>query len=117
MSKTPVETSGLVNVRVASHLSNVPSSATDDFTKNLIEPPSGLIWKTGVCARHTDGNTANAKRQRMGALDDMVYFYPSCGAASTGMLGCDHLRLTLSEITVPPNFRALEEFRSLQKGR
>jgi hypothetical protein len=36
MSRTPVVTSGDVNVRVELHLSNLPASATDAFTENLI---------------------------------------------------------------------------------
>src|SRR6266699_529117 len=65
MSKTPVDTSGLVNVSVASHLSKVPWIATDAFTKNLIELSAGVITKTGTWARVTDGSTANAKTQRI----------------------------------------------------
>jgi hypothetical protein len=49
-SHTPVETSGEVNVRVASYLSKLPSIATDAFTKNLTELVSGVITKTGACA-------------------------------------------------------------------
>src|SRR5258708_2030564 len=68
MSKTPVSTSGEVIVAVASHLSNVPSIATDAFTWNLIELSSFVILMTGTpagaCARLTDGSTAEAKRHR-----------------------------------------------------
>src|SRR5215469_6213680 len=62
MSKTPVVGSVDAKVRVASHLSKVPLTATDAFTANLIELPSVVILKTGTCARLTDGNTADAKR-------------------------------------------------------
>src|SRR5580693_2788045 len=64
MSKTPVETSVDVKVRVASHLSKVPLTATDAFTANLTELSSVVILKVGACARLNDGNTADARRQR-----------------------------------------------------
>src|SRR5271155_2806339 len=64
MSKTAVETSGDVNVKVASHLSKVPSRATDAFTKNLTVLSPGVIANTGACARLTDGSTADANRHR-----------------------------------------------------
>jgi hypothetical protein len=53
-----------VNVKEASHLSNLPARATDAFTWNLIELPSGVISKTGACAPVSDGNRADAKRQK-----------------------------------------------------
>src|SRR5271167_2730446 len=65
MSKTPVDTSGDVNVRVASHLSKVPFIDTDASTSNLIELSTGVISKTGACARLTEGSTADATRQRI----------------------------------------------------
>src|SRR5215471_18897521 len=65
MSRTPVVGSVDVKVRVASHLSKVPVTATDAFTANLIELSSVVILKTGTCARLTDGNTADAKRIRI----------------------------------------------------
>src|SRR5271167_1749962 len=64
MSKTPVETSVDAKVRVASHLSKVPFTATDAFTANLIELSSVVILKTGTWARLNDGNIADARRQR-----------------------------------------------------
>src|SRR6266436_6888466 len=64
-ARTPVVTSGDVNVRVASQLSKVPWIATDAFTLNAIELPACVIAKTGAsCARLIDGSTADAKRQR-----------------------------------------------------
>src|SRR5260370_28513967 len=68
MSKTPVDTSGDVNVRVASNLSKVPFIATDASTSNLTELSTGVISKTGACARLTDGSTVEAKRQRIVSL-------------------------------------------------
>src|SRR6202040_369766 len=65
MSSTPVSTSGDVKVRVASHLSKVPFIATDASTSNLIELSVGVISKTGACARLSDGNTAENKKDRM----------------------------------------------------
>jgi hypothetical protein len=64
MFKTPVVTSVEVTVKVASHFSNLPSRATDAFTKNLMELSSGVTAKTGTCALLTDGNTADAKKQK-----------------------------------------------------
>src|SRR5580704_2582568 len=64
MSKTPVVGSVDVKVRVESHLSKVPFTATDAFTANLMELPSVVILKTGTWARLNDGNTADARRQR-----------------------------------------------------
>jgi len=49
---------------VASHLSKVPLMATDAFTANLMELSSVEILKTGTCARHNDGNTADAKKKK-----------------------------------------------------
>src|SRR5215468_947611 len=48
MSKTPVDTSGDLKVREASHLSNLPSIATDASTSNLIELSTGVTLKTGT---------------------------------------------------------------------
>jgi hypothetical protein len=48
MSKTPVVTSGDVNVRVASHLSNVPAIEIEELTENLIVLVCGVIAKTGA---------------------------------------------------------------------
>jgi hypothetical protein len=47
-SKTPVVSSGDLNVKLASHLSNLPAIATDDFTWNFIQLPAGVISKTGA---------------------------------------------------------------------
>src|SRR4029077_13339021 len=65
MSKTPVETSGDVNVTVASNFWKVPSSATEAFTENLTLLSSCATLKTGACARLGDGSTVDATRHRM----------------------------------------------------
>src|SRR4249920_3398002 len=69
MSKTVDSTSREVIVIVASHLSNVPSIATEAFTLNLIELSSFVILMTGspaeVCACVIVGDTAEARRQRI----------------------------------------------------
>src|SRR5580765_3351420 len=69
MSKTPDSTSGEVIVIVASHLSNVPSIATEAFTLNLIELSSFVILMTGtpaeVCACVIVGDREEARRQRV----------------------------------------------------
>src|ERR1700728_1216228 len=62
-SSTPEVTSVDGKVSVASHLLNLPSMATEAFTKNLTSLSSGVIVKTGPCAWANDGNRANAKRQ------------------------------------------------------
>src|SRR5260221_10180547 len=64
ISKTPVVSSGDVNVKVASHLSNLPAMLIDAFTSNLIELCSGVISNTGACPRVTDGSAAKATRLR-----------------------------------------------------
>ena len=67
MSKTPGSTSGEVIVIVASHLSNVPSIASEAFTLNLIELSSFVILMTGTpaevmclchCRRQSGGQEA-----------------------------------------------------------
>src|SRR5262249_31910753 len=67
MSKTPASASVDGYVRVASHLSNVPSIGTDAFTANLIELPSWGITKTGTPAGAWAGltgkNNWDARRQ------------------------------------------------------
>src|SRR6266702_548260 len=61
MSKTPVVTSGDAKVRVASHLSKVPSIATEAFTLNLtVLCGGGEITKTGACARASGDSRAAA---------------------------------------------------------
>src|SRR5271157_5906249 len=65
MSMTPVVTSVDGNVSVASHLLNLPSMATEAFTKNLMSLSSGVTAKTGTsCARLSDGNAADNTRHR-----------------------------------------------------
>src|SRR5215469_7179004 len=65
MSRTAVESSGDVNVSVASHLSNFPVMATDASTSNFIVLSAGVISKTGACARVADGNMASIKTRRI----------------------------------------------------
>src|SRR5579871_6235525 len=65
MSKTAVESSGEVNVRVASHLSNLPTIATEALTLNFIELSTGVISNTGTfCAVLSDGNKIDAQIQK-----------------------------------------------------
>src|SRR5215469_1434485 len=68
MSKTAVESSGEVNVTVASHLSNFPVMAVDASTSNFIVLSTGVISKTGTCARVADGNMASIKTRRIANL-------------------------------------------------
>src|SRR5262249_24149455 len=86
MSKTPVETSGEVNFRVASHLSKLPSIATEAFTKNLTVLTPGVTTKTGACARLTDGSTADAKRQRT-AMSAVVRMLRLCVVSFRALMG------------------------------
>jgi hypothetical protein len=46
MTSLAVVTSADGNVSFASHFSNVPSSATEAFTENLIALSSGTTWNT-----------------------------------------------------------------------
>src|ERR1700678_3176226 len=64
ISRTPEVTAVDVKCSVASHLLNLPSMATEAFTKNLTSLSSGVMVKTGPCARANDGNSDNAKRQQ-----------------------------------------------------
>src|SRR5271163_2845865 len=67
MSKTPVVTSGEVNVKVEFHLSKVPFIDTDASTSKEIELTSGVIAKTGTpCARLIEGRSKmDANRERV----------------------------------------------------
>src|SRR5689334_14718381 len=66
MSRTAVESSGEVNVRVASHFSNLPTIATDAFTSNFIVLSAGVISKTGASsAAPTDESAADTKSNRV----------------------------------------------------
>src|SRR5262245_58837622 len=65
MANTPVDTSGVLNVRVAFHLSKVPSMDTDAFTLNLIELSFVEMRNTGACACVTEGSMIDAKTQRI----------------------------------------------------
>src|SRR5271168_1296741 len=65
MSSMPEVTSVEGKVSVASHLLNLPSMATEAFTKNLTSLSSGVIVKIGPCAWASDGNSADAKRQNI----------------------------------------------------
>src|SRR5215510_446967 len=49
-SKTALSAAGDVNVRDASHWSNVPSMVTDASTWNVILLSTGVIWNTGTPA-------------------------------------------------------------------
>jgi hypothetical protein len=64
MSKTPVESSGDVNVSLASHLSNLPTIATEASTSNLIVLSSVVISKTGGSAGLADMSRADVNRKR-----------------------------------------------------
>src|SRR6516162_4107533 len=82
MSKTPVDTSGDLKVSEASHLSNLPSIATDASTSNLIELSTGVTLKTGtpspVWARLTHGNIADIKMQNsLSLIMSVSLFLPS----------------------------------------
>ena len=74
MSRTPVVGSVDVKTRVASHLSNVPETSSEDFTENFIELSAGEIVTTGtVWALLADGSEAAkqnkaANAARLGAL-------------------------------------------------
>src|SRR5271163_3237792 len=63
MSKAAVVTSGLVIVRVAFHVSNLPTMETEDFTSNVTELETGVTSKTGTCARPNGVSKAVATRQ------------------------------------------------------
>src|SRR6516164_888138 len=67
MSSTPVDTSGDLKVSEASHLSNLPSIATEASTSNLIALSTGVTLKTGtpspVWACTTHGNTIDTRMQ------------------------------------------------------
>src|SRR6516164_6910651 len=71
ISNCPVVSSGDLNVRLASHLSNFPAIVTEDFTWNFIELCPGTMSKTGACARLVGANTTKANRQR--PTTDRVY--------------------------------------------
>src|SRR5215472_3436991 len=79
MSKTPVDTSGDLKVREASHLSNLPSIATDASTSNLMELSTGVTLKTGTpspdWAWHTHENAIDSNMQnRLGLIVGVSYF-------------------------------------------
>src|SRR2546430_138367 len=88
MSKTPVLISGVANVRVASHLSNVPFIATDAFTSNLILLSTGVIAKTGACAWLADGSTVDATRHRMVSCTNYLLGHEDSDKASPIQAGC-----------------------------
>jgi hypothetical protein len=56
------------NFSVASHLLNLPSMATEAFTKNLMSLSSGVTVTMGPWARFTDGRLADTKRPRTANL-------------------------------------------------
>jgi hypothetical protein len=57
--------SGDVKVRVASHLSNLPTIATDASTSNFMELSTGVISKTGASAGLGNENTADVTMPRI----------------------------------------------------
>src|SRR5271157_2663336 len=92
MSNTPVVTSVDVKVRVESHFSKVPSSATDALTKNLTElSGAGAIVKTGVCARLTDGSRADANRHTTANFIEFLLNHKYYELASFTSSGCHKL--------------------------
>src|ERR1700751_393255 len=88
ISKSPVVSSGDLNVRPASHLSNLPAIVTDDFTWNLIELCTGIISKTGACARPRGTNNINAEIHRVIRCTlcslDFVHFIDSPNLSALG---------------------------------
>src|SRR5580693_7433625 len=64
MSSTPDSASVDEKVSVASHLLNLPSMATEAFTKNLTSLSSGVTVKTGTWARLTDGSMVDTNRHK-----------------------------------------------------
>src|SRR5215510_3786669 len=68
-SKTALSAAGDVNVRDASHWSNVPSMVTDASTWNVILLSTGVIWNTGTpvgaCAPAGVVKRPNAERQKV----------------------------------------------------
>ena len=78
ISRTPVVSSGDVNVNVASHLSNLPAIVVEAFTWKLIELSTAQSRHTGACAALNAGNKAEAKTKRMGnRIPRSVSFYRS----------------------------------------
>jgi hypothetical protein len=83
MSKTAVESSGDVNVIEASHLSNLPTIATDAFTSKFIVLSTGVTAKTGGGPWLSDGSAADAKKKKtansmlpFARLSDMNFLPP-----------------------------------------
>ena len=62
MSNTPVVTSGDVNIKVASHLSNLPAMEIDDLTSDVTALEEGVTANTGACAAIEGVEDATAKR-------------------------------------------------------
>src|SRR6202030_2709625 len=72
MSRTPDSGSVDGKVSVASHLLNLPSIATEAFTKNLTSLSSWVTVKTGPWPRHTEGSMADTKRARTANLMEFL---------------------------------------------
>src|SRR5579863_3716702 len=72
MSRTPDSGSVDGKVSVASHLSNLPSIATEAFTKNLTSLSSGVTVKTGPWPRLTEGNMTDIKSARTANLMEFL---------------------------------------------
>src|SRR5271166_1209710 len=115
MSSTPEVTSVDGKVSVASHLLNLPSMATEAFTKNLTSLSSGVMVKTGPGASAAwgawanDGSSADAKRQktvnRMESLllkvsDTTTIIAPrlSLSGNNDNHASVDHLRLLFTGV-------------------
>ena len=63
MSKAPEVTSGVAKTSVPSHLSNLPTIETEDFTLKVTELEIGVTEKTGPCAQPNGVSKAVATRQ------------------------------------------------------
>src|SRR5580765_768379 len=109
MSRTPVSTSGEVIVAVASHLSNVPSIATDAFTWNLIELSSFVILmmgtSAGACACVIDGDRPDAKRQKITSR------IPRSLSPSHLVSNWQKLQVERQPLTLAPSGRIVPELR------
>jgi hypothetical protein len=73
---------------------------TDAFTEKLIELSSGVITKTGACARVTEGSTTDAKRQRI------VNWDFQCGSTSPLPRGVEQANHEVAQLV--HSFRQVE---------
>lgn len=74
IDSTPDVTSAEANFKVACHVSNLPTMATEDLTEKRMLLSFGVTVKTGACARLPGGIKAKASRPR--TTDRMVF---ECG--------------------------------------